>query len=189
MLAAGRLASRWTILLNKSALSHGERLGGALCLLPAPPRSLSRPFPWMCPPLLSSPLLLLFCFVHNFPSLQILLSTCLLALRKRVLISSVTISCQLSLVDTEGGVKTDNVFYGHLFSSRNLGIERAEKKKNIKSTPQSRQKPNKWWQNHRKIELIVTACQPAAMKENGQNKGGFRQSAYKKMQKVIRSRD
>lgn len=67
-LAAGRLASRWTILLNKSALSHGERLGGALCLLPAPPRSLSLPFPWMCPPLLSSAPPVLFCSQLSFSS-------------------------------------------------------------------------------------------------------------------------
>lgn len=45
-LAAGRLASRWTILLNRSALSPSERMGGALCL-----SSFSGRVP---PPLLSS---------------------------------------------------------------------------------------------------------------------------------------
>lgn len=35
-LAAGRLARRRTIRLNKSALSHSDRLGGALCAWPGP---------------------------------------------------------------------------------------------------------------------------------------------------------
>lgn len=109
-LAAGRLASQWTILLNRSALSHRRRLGGALS-----PHRL--PFPALCLfislDVSYSPLLCGFYFFHIFnppPLVQILLSTCLLALRKCVLISSVTISCQLSLVKAENGVQIKVVF-------------------------------------------------------------------------------
>lgn len=42
-LAAGRLASRQTILLNKSALSHSDRLGAARCPRQAPPSLLKFP--------------------------------------------------------------------------------------------------------------------------------------------------
>lgn len=83
-LAAGRLARRPTILLSKSSLSHSDRLGSALCAWPGPASLL-------CPSLL-----LVRFPLSAFPA-QILLSTCLLAFRNRVLISSVTISCQLSL--------------------------------------------------------------------------------------------
>lgn len=91
-LAAGRLASRQTILLNKSALSHSDRLGAARCPRQAPPSLLSVFGSF----LLSRPVSPLPPLVH------ILLFTCLLAFRKRVLISSVTISCQLSLVKCRG---------------------------------------------------------------------------------------
>lgn len=94
VLAAGRLACRWTILLKKSASGPSEvgaQGGGGRGVLPE----------LLCTlPLTDLPFVL--SIVH-------FLSTCLLALRKWALISSVTISCQLSLANRRHAVRASAV--------------------------------------------------------------------------------
>lgn len=117
-------------LKKKSALSHIERLGGALSSV-CPSQIFFSVFLWMR----------WFYIFASFSLTQTFLSTCLLALRKSILISSVTISCQLSLVKTESGVKIILVLYRNSYYLEKLWDQ--QKWKCDEDIVQRRKKHNK----------------------------------------------